>query len=112
MRQPLTLAQVKSIVAKAAVVPIDPGLFEMMPAELSNYVQSGPDILAAFAALEHLIEQKDEHFNELNLALAEYANQSGGGQMMMDNIRICLEHLRYNKAQGVNQGALNRQGRG
>lgn len=100
MRAPLTLEQTKSVVAKATAVPIDPGLLEMIPQELLNYIQSAPDVAGQLVSLENRIAETSNQFTELNLALVEYANQSGQGQMMFDNLKLCLDQVRIKKQQG------------
>lgn len=99
MRQPLTLEQTKSLLAKAALAPdLDAGLAEMLPADQVNYLQSAPDIISHLATLENVILQKDNYIAEINLALVEYANQSGQGQMMLDNLKLCLDQVRMQRA--------------
>lgn len=112
MKTPLTLLQVKSLLATVVKNPVDPGIHEMMPPEIANYVQSAPDVSSHIAELERVIAKKDENFADLNLALADYANQSGQGQMMMDNLKLCINQVRERKKQAVLQGAVGRQGLG
>lgn len=112
MRTPLTLLQVKSVLASASKNPIDPGLQEMIPVDLLNYIQSAPDIANNIAALEKLIAHKDEQMMDFNLALADYANQSGGGQMMLDNLKLCLDQLKMRKQSAGMHNAIGRQGLG
>jgi uncharacterized coiled-coil protein SlyX len=112
MRQPLTLSQVKAVLASARMNPIDTTLLEMIPADLLDYIQAAPDVIQNIAELERLIAQKDSNFEDLNLALVEYANASGQGQLMMDNLKLCLDQVRMRKQQAGSQNTLGRQGRG
>lgn len=112
MRTPLSLIQVKSLLTTVQKNPIDAGVQEMIPAEIVNYVQSAPDIASNIAELERVIARKDSDFQDLNLALVDYANQSGAGQMMMDNLKLCLDQVRERKKQAVMQGTIGRQGLG
>lgn len=93
MRQPLTLEQCKRVVSTAADTKLDAGVGEMLPTALLDYIQSAPDIRGQVFRLE-------QQLSELNLAIAEYANQSGGGQIMLQNLGLCLDQVRMRRQGG------------
>jgi hypothetical protein len=97
MREPLTLPQVKRVLESASQNPIDPNLAEMIPRDLLNYIQSAPDVIAHLSHLEVTIGKREKDFQDLNLALVDYANQSGAGQMMLDNLKLCLDQVRMRR---------------
>ena len=98
MRQKLTVQQILNIAS--AVPALDPGLSEMLPAETINYLQSGPDIIESINGLIHELQALQVRIEDLNLALVEYANESGQGQMMLDNLKLCLDQVRMRKNRG------------
>lgn len=112
MREPLTLAQVKAVLATAQKNPIDPGLQEMIPSDLLNIIQSAPDVLRVIGELENHYAERQRAFADLNLALVEYANASGQGQLMLDNLRLCLDQVRARRMESGDQESIGRQGKG
>lgn len=97
MREKLTVAQCLAVIA--ALPPLDPMLTEMLPPETLNYLQSAPDIAEQMQTLIAQVLQRETNFTDLNLALVEYANESGAGQMMMDNLKLCLDQVRMRREQ-------------
>jgi hypothetical protein len=69
----------------------------MIPRDLLNYIQSAPDVIAHLSHLEVTIGKREKDFQDLNLALVDYANQSGAGQMMLDNLKLCLDQVRMRR---------------
>lgn len=112
MREPLTLAQVKAVLDSAAKSPLDPGLQEMIPTDLLIYLQAAPDVSRAISQLEEHYSERQRAFADLNLALVEYANASGQGQLMLDNVRLCLEQVRARRMESGDQESIGRQGKG
>lgn len=97
MREPLTVPQIKRVLASAAQNPIDPTLASMIPEDLLNYIQTSGEVIAVITALESTVAKREKDFADLNLALVEYANQSGQGQLMLDNLKLCLDQVRMQK---------------
>jgi antitoxin component HigA of HigAB toxin-antitoxin module len=92
MREPLTLEQVKVLLDTPPKV--EPGMADMLGADVVDYIQAAPDVRRVMLKLEETVAAKDKLFGEFNLALVEYANETGGGQMLLDNFRLCLDQVR------------------
>lgn len=84
--------------AAVAIRSCDQALFELLPEDVAKTLKDLPDTLEmAYSVIDALIadgKRKDQQIQETGLAIAEYANQSGQGQMMMRNLKLCLEQVR------------------
>lgn len=99
---PLDLSRIRVIANSDPAV--DPGLLEMLPDPARELLAEGPAALNAMgdmiAQLQHQISAKDQHLADINAALQEYAINTGQGQIMFNDIRLCLEQVKMRREQG------------
>jgi uncharacterized circularly permuted ATP-grasp superfamily protein len=94
----MTLAQVKELLRQAADEPrSDMGFYEMLPPVLAAYLKAPEEISEHMTWLEAALKDRERVIADLNAGLIEYANQSGQGQLMLDNLRLCIDQIRMRK---------------
>lgn len=97
----LDLDRIRAIASNP--IELDVGLIEMLPGSARDFLVQGPraiqSLLDQVAELDSENKTNVARVSELNLAIVEYATQSGQGQLMLDNLKLCIEQVRNRRAQ-------------
>lgn len=93
--------------AVAAPLLYDPEALALFPAETGEFFAAAHErlvyLLAAAERQTAELAALKEKFENLNLALSEYANETGSGRMLFDNLQLCLNVVEERKR---NQGRV------
>lgn len=85
--------------------PVDAGLLEMLPEQVASFLRLLPDISRSLrselAASQARVASLTQQLSDLDAGIREYADQTGQGQLLLDNLRLCLDQVRNRKQQGL-----------
>lgn len=103
-----TLDPQELIAAAALLRACDQSLFDLLSEDVAALLKGLPDklemagIAVKTAAIE--LRKRDLQIQETSLAISEYANQTGQGAMMMQNLALCLQQIRQRADQRAKLG--------
>lgn len=84
---------------------VDEGLLAMLPDNARELLAEGPAAIAALLASLSIAQARvaslTQQLSDLDAGIREYADQTGQGQLLLDNLRLCLDQVRNRKQQGL-----------